>query len=136
MQAALKQIVSILQSDATLQTYLGATSTDKKIYPEITDQFERFPCIVYYERGSSFRTRPTSAEDTTIQLSIFSREDTGNKALLENIATRVNELLNYYVQVSTDPRIVYSILENKFDQNETDRRLFSKILIYRLYIKN
>lgn len=136
MQAALIQLVSILEADNTLQGYLQGSAGDKKIYPALPDQEEQYPCIVYYEIGSSFRNVPKTAEDTTIQFSIFTRESTGNKALIENIASRLNELLNYYKQVSAYPRVVYSILENKFDKNEEDRRIFSKILIYKLYIKN
>lgn len=136
MQESTKQFVNILESDAQLQSLLGGTAANKKIYPEITDQFEDFPCIVYYEVSSSFRTKPSNVEDSTFQFSIFTQEESGNKALIENITTRINALLNYYVQESSEPRIVYSILENKQDANEPDRRIFSKILTYRLYIRN
>jgi hypothetical protein len=134
MQTQIKQIVGILEADATLQTLLGGTVDDKKIYPAIADQFESFPCITYQVVGSSFRTVPLTAQDITLQFSIYADDNSEPKQKVEDIFTRLNALLNYYKDI-TKP-IVYIRNSLAIDQNETDRRLFVKIVRYQIWALN
>lgn len=130
MQKQLQDIYTILKGSNTLKTYLGGTSTDSKIYPAIADKFENFPCLTYAVIDSSHRTVPHNIQDITLQFDIFVRND---RALIENIYTTVNNLLNYYQDTN---RLVYvkQILER--DSNETDRQLYRKTIRYQLWTRD
>jgi hypothetical protein len=134
MQAQIKQIVGILEADSTLQTLLEGTATDKKIYPAISDKFENFPCVVYTDLGSVFRTVPRRAQDIPLQLSVSVKDNSEPKQKLEDIHTRINALLNYYKD--TTKSIVYMREDLALDNNETDRRLFSKVIRYQIWALN
>jgi hypothetical protein len=132
MTAQLVKLITILGGDATLQTLLGGSISDTRIYPAISDQSETFPCITYQETGGGFRTTPSNVQDITVDLIIYSKD---NKDAVEAIFSRVNALLNYYKQVSSYPRIVYAKLVYSADDNDTDRRLFAKVARYQIWSK-
>lgn len=130
MQTHIKDIYTILKNDATLKGYLIGTTTDSKIYPAISDKFESFPCITYEVVVGYYRTKPTNTQDITLQLRIFTRND---KQLLENIYSRINNLLNYYQDTN---RLVYLKQTLESDQNETDRQLYTKVLRYQVWSRD
>lgn len=130
MQTAIKKIYTLLKSDNTLKGYLSGTATDSKIYPALRDDYENFPCLIYSEVASSFRTVPKNVQDLTFQLQIFSKEDKQN---IENIYTSINNLLNYYYDKG---EIVYSKMTLAVDSNLTDRQLYAKTLRYQVWLKN
>ena len=93
MQTQIKAIETILKSDATLRSLLEATVNQPRILPAISDTYEVFPVITYDIVDSSFRTSPHSAQDITVQFNIYSKS---GRVQVENIFSRLNELLNYY----------------------------------------
>jgi hypothetical protein len=102
----------------------------------ITDQFEDFPCITYEVVEGSFRTVPKKVEDMVVEIRIWikARPENGSFGLLEDIHTRVNTLLNYYVE-RMNP-IVYMRQDGEFFIPEQDRQLYSKVVRYRLWTYN
>lgn len=130
MQTHIQDIYTILANDNTLKGYLGATASDSKIYPAISDTFENFPCLVYEVITSMHRTVPFNIQDINLQFRIFTRAD---KTLIENIYTRLNNLLNYYQNTN---RLVYIKQVTEADQNETDRLLYQKVVRYQLWTRD
>ena len=131
MQTTIKQVVAVLQGDSALQTLLGGTTTDKKVYPTIPNQFEAFPCLTYNVINAGFRSLPFGEEDITIQVNIISKTSKQN---VEDIATRVNTLLNYYNNDFNN--IVYMKKISEADDNDTTRLLFQKALRYQIWTLN
>lgn len=131
MQTTVKQVVAVLQNDSALQTLLSGTSTNKKIFPSIPNQFESLPCIVYSVIGAGFRSIPFGEEDITLQLNLLSKTSKQN---IEDISTRVNTLLNYYNNDFNN--IVYMKKVGEVDENETDRQLWQKALRYQIWTLN
>ena len=136
MQAAIKQVVAILQGDVSLQTLLAGTSSDKKIYPAIPDQFESFPCVTYDVITGGFRSVPMFEQDITLQLSIYTnaKASSGAKQVIENIYSRIISLVNYYNNDSNN--IVYMKLVTEADMNDTDRQMYMKALRFQLWTLN
>lgn len=130
MQTHIQDIYAILKTDNTLKGYLGGTATDSKIYPSIADKFENFPCVTYTEITGSHRTVPANTQDINLQFTIFVRND---KQLLENIYTRINNLLNYYQDTN---RLVYIKQTLSADQNETDRQMYQKAIRYQIWARD
>lgn len=132
MIATKAKIVTILQSDTTLQTLLSSPS-DKGIYPSIANQkFENFPCITYLEISGGFRTVPDNAEDLTLEFHIYSKTSPKH---IEDIYSRLNILLNYYRTTDT-PLIRWCKQVMAMDMQETDRTLFHKVIRYQLWTIN
>lgn len=137
MQTAIKKVLSILNASTTLKNYLGATVSDPKIYPAITVDKQKFPCVVYEVVDSGFRFPPSTVQDITLQLDIFVSSPNNTmegKQLTENIYTTINGLLNYYRD--SDPLIVWIIQTLEVDNNETDRNMWRKTLRYQIVSKN
>ena len=130
MEHITKKLVSILQGDSTLQTLLGGSVSDKKIYPVIPDQFETFPCITYDEIMSPENTIPKNTVTQEYAINVFVKT---TKSDLEAIATRVRTLLRYYAITNPVLYLVSGI--NAFDNNSTDRQLFSKVIRFTVYSK-
>lgn len=131
MQTTIKKVLTILEADNTLDTLLSATVSDPKIYPAITNDFENFPCIAYQVIDAQFRGVPRNTQDTTIQFDIYSKTSKQN---VEDIYTRLNDLLNYYQD--TDPLVVYIVQSMETDNNPTDRSLWHKVVRYQMVSKN
>lgn len=131
MIAVKQAIVAILQNDATLQTLLGGSVSDKKVYPVLANQFENFPCIVYEEVDAPFRTVPKNVQDVLMQFRIYSKVD---MEAVEDIYTRLNFLLNYYTDV-VNP-IVYMRQSLATDSSESDRQLFGKTVRFMIWTHN
>lgn len=127
------KVVTILENDSALQGLLSGSASDKRIYPTVPDQPERFPCVVHEMVDSSYRTVPSDVEDVILQLSIYTKDSPYS---LEAISERLDELLNYYEEIAAAPRIVYMIRTASIDESLTDRRLFARALRYNIWFKN
>ena len=136
MQAAIKQIIAIFQADATLQSLLAGTATDKKIYPAISDQFEAFPCIVYDVISGIYRSIPFGEQDIVLQFTIYtnSKTSSGAKQVIEDVYSRIVALVNYYNNDANN--IVYMRQAGEADQNDTDRQLFAKMVRFQIWTLN
>lgn len=128
MLEILTKFVSVLQADSTLQTLLGGTSPDKKIYPMLNNKFEAFPCITYEEISSPQNTVPANTQTTTIIIKTFAKN---NKKQAEQINARVKTLFNYYH--TQTPRLFWVRKSDEFDNNESDRLVFCKVLRYTVW---
>ncbi len=130
MKPVQEKIYTILSGDATLQTLLGGTASDKKIYPSISDKFEAFPCITYSVIAGEFRSVPKYARDITIEFHIYAKSypNRNSKSTVEDIFARMNTVLNYYSD--TTPLIRYLRQSLEMDVPETDRQLFGKVVRY------
>lgn len=131
MQIQTKKIYAVLIAGNALQTLLGGTATDKKIYPSISDKFEAFPCITYEIIASSFRTVPIRVQDISMEFHIYSKV---NKQQVEDIYTELDNLLNYYRNTVQD--ITYIRQSYESDLNDTDRQLFHKVVRYQIWGRN
>jgi hypothetical protein len=135
MQAELKKLYNILSTDSALQTLIGGTTNDKKIYPEIANQFEAFPCITYAVVTSATRAIPRNTQDITVQFDIFSKT---SKQEIEDIYSRCLTLLNYYKDTVNFNWIrQVAELDNKASvSSSTDRQLWIKSFRVQIWSKN
>lgn len=123
-----KEIVRILQSDSQLQTLLGGTAQDKRIYPEKNNILENFPCIVYENVDGMEYTVPKNAQQSHFVLKIFSKNSYDE---LEQITVRAKTVMKYYASLT--PRIFWTVKVLEMDNSDEDRLLFSKILRYTVW---
>lgn len=136
MEYHIEKFVSILSNDSALQTLLAGSAANKKIYPVLPDRFESYPCIIYEQISGGFNTVPRNTGSEFFDFKIFVKTDTAPRALVEDIVTRVNDLLNYYVEVSSSERIIYSKQINNSDINDADTRIFGKVLRFEIFFRN
>lgn len=130
MEELTKQLVSVLQSDSSLQTLLGGTASDKKIHPRYNNAVEEYDAIYYSVVDSFENTVPQETQESIYQLEIWTK----SKSNLEAITTRVKDLLRYYT--NSTPRIFWSVKVNEVDlDQETDRQVFFKVLRLRIWSK-
>lgn len=127
-----EKVYLILSTDSQLQTLLGGSSGDTRIYPEFPDNFEDFSngasCIVYRVEDGGFRTAPRNAKDIVFEHRIYSKVSMDR---VEDIAERILELLNYISD--NNNIIVYAKQIVETDMNEKDRQLFSKLVRYSIW---
>lgn len=131
MQTQLKKIYTLLASGSALKTLLNGSIYDTKIYHSLQNSFEKFPCVTYDIVSSNFRTVPIKSQDITLEINIYSKKDHQN---VEDIFTEINLLMNYYKNTTQD--IVYIRHSYETDLDETDRKLFRKVVRYQIWAKN
>lgn len=135
MKNVKQAIYTLLSTDSQLQTLLGGTVSDTKIYPMISDTFELFPCITYKNVSGGMRIYPPNVEDLVFEFSIYCKNvPGGGQDKVEDIFTRLDNLLNYYGN-QFNP-VVYVLRTVDTDLNESDRQLFRKVVRYRIWAKN
>lgn len=125
----LEQFYSLLSGDPTLQNLLGGTASDTRVKPQYPDEPDENPLIVWNEVINEARPIPLNAYDVTVQLDAFAI----SQDLVEDIADRINTLLNYYKQ-STSPLILRMRRVLRTDNPATDRNMKGKILRYRVWV--
>ncbi len=130
MQTQTNLLYTYISTDSTLLGLLGGSSGDTHIYPASSNQFETFPCITYEEVVSETLNIPHNGEMTTVEFHIFART---SRVDLENIYTRLNNLLNYYYS-TTNIFWVRKIMG--MNMAETDRQLFHKVTRYKIWGRN
>jgi hypothetical protein len=113
-----------------LQTLLGGTSTDKKIYPFTVDEQEEFPCITYEVIGGSENTVPLNTQEIDVEFRTYSK-----KSMLEanQIMERLKVLIRYFGE--DIPRIYWSIKTLEIDNPSNDRNLKGKICRFKFWAK-
>lgn len=128
MKVQLVKLYSLISADVTIRSLLGSTSEDSGIYPVLNKQLERFPSITYLENDEGFNTVPKNTLNIVVDFNIYSKT---SKAHVENIATRLNEVLNYYKD--TDATIIYVKQVSGADLPEPDRQLYRKLVSFRVW---
>lgn len=131
MREIAEKIVSLLQSDATLQTLLAGTATDKRVYPDTVNKFETFPCVTYREEDGSENTVPRNTQVSLFELKSFSNVSLDQ---VDQINERVKAILKYYSS-DTPIRFFWTKKELETDLEFDDRLLFCKILRYRIWTR-
>ena len=126
-------IIDVLESDATLQTLLSGTAANKKIYPEVPDKFEDFPCVTWSFIEGEYNTVPSNTEKSELQFNIYSKL---NVKQVEDISERINALLNYYKEAQSGTRVIYMKRVLVTSANETDRAIFGKIVRYDIWTRD
>jgi len=132
MQTQTSIIYTKLSTDATMLSLLDGNSSDTHIYPFDANKFETFPCITYEEVGSPARVIPQNSEDMVLEFHIFSRTSRQN---VEDIYTRLNNLLNYYY--TSSPNNIFWIRRTlATDLLESDRQLHHKVVRFHIWGRN
>jgi hypothetical protein len=131
MKPTIEKIIGVLRADNSLQALLSATLTSPHVFPHIPDMIETFPCITYEVADDPQNVLPTNTQTLEITFHIFSKT---NRASVEDITTRVKQLLDSYKSYTGVANSVNWVRRTAgFDTNETDRQLFGKVLVYRIY---
>lgn len=131
MRQIAEKIVALLQADSTLQTLLGGTADDKRIYPDTVNKFEVFPAVTYREEDGSQNTVPKNTQSSLFELKSFSNI---SEDQVSQINERIKVLLNYYAS-DTPIRFFWFKKEVEADIEFDDRLLFCKILRYRIWTR-
>ncbi len=135
MKALEEKIYSYLAADTTLQSLLGADSQDSRIYPDVVNQFEKFPCVTYSLVSSSENTVPANTQDSLLDFRVFTDNSaaaikSSNLAILERLKT----LLKYY-GADTPIRIWWSVKVLETEEPSDDRNLYVTLVRYRIWTK-
>jgi len=132
MLELIQKIISILTTDATLNAIVPAANI---LYGnvDIVEQTQAglmLPQINLYTPDESTRMIPTNARDTTIQLNIWSRN-----SMLEvvQIYERIHYLLNYYTGDQNTSHIFWQLQSGMNDQTESDRRVFHRSVLFKVW---
>lgn len=129
MKTIQEDIYTVLTGDSTLDTLLGATSTNSKIFGTIPKNFESFPCLTYQVFSGDSRTVPPNARDIILEFRVFGK----NKTVCEDVVARVYTLLQY--RQNWDKNIVWIRYSGELDLPEEDRDLWSKVFRFRIWGK-
>jgi hypothetical protein len=132
MLEIIQKIIATLVADSTLTAIVPANNI---LYGPV-DIVEwqqsglNLPQINIYTPEESTRPVPTNARDTTIQLNIWSRN-----SMIEVVTVyeRVIQLLNYITANQSTAHIFWSIQSGMNDQVETDRRIFHRSVIFKIW---
>ena len=128
----LTKIVSLLKASGTLTAIVPANNilvgpTD--IVQESKTSLTQ-PQINISTVAESFRTVPTSAKDTMIQIDVW----TLNSQLeLETIYETIVSILNAQSADTGSTHIFWSLMSNSNDQYESDRRIWHKSITFKLW---
>lgn len=120
-------LYNLLATNASLQSKLGGTASDKKVYPSFPDREEQFPCVVYSIIDSSTNEVPRDTSITDYQIECYSKL---SQLEVEEIADLIKLIVQY--KASDSPRLFFSIKTNEVDDNDTSRKLFAKYLRFRI----
>lgn len=124
-------LFNLFSNDATLQTLVGGSGSDKHVYPVDVNALETFPCMTF-EIGTSFEnTTPQKTQETNVMIKSYSNI---SRQQAEDINSRI-KLLMRYKSADTSIRLYWSVKADEFDMNENDRLLFVKVLRYTMWTK-
>lgn len=129
MKSVQEDLYTVLTGDSTLDSLLGATATNSKIFPIIPKNFESFPCLTYEVWDSDSVSVPVGSGELWIEFRAFG----ANKTVCENITERVKELLQY--RQNWNKNLVWIRYSGELDLPEEDRDLWSRIVRFRCWVK-
>jgi len=129
-------IITYLESDATLDTLLSSSANDSKIYPEIAPQDSSLPYIVY---SVSDGVLDEILDEIRITFRIYST----TKSEAVNIANRLKSLLDKQDEIqnsfsSTDYWYYYSKIayhESLIDNVDKDKLIYIQVMIFNIKYK-
>jgi hypothetical protein len=135
MTELLELIVGILTADTTLTAIVPAANilvgpvdmVQEKQPQALSPTALLYPQININISSESQRTVPVSARDTMIQIDIWSNN---SQLELQNIYERVITLLSYQIANQGTAHIFWLRLAGAMDMNETDRRIWHKVMNY------
>lgn len=129
-KSILEQYYTVLSTDSILLDLLGGDSNNTRIFPEFPDLADNNPAITYSEAVNEARSTPQKSYDLTLQFTVFAK----TQDLVEDIADRIDFLLNYYKRSAITPLILWSRRTLRVDNPETDRNMKRKDLRYRIWV--
>jgi hypothetical protein len=128
-------IITTISSDATLRTMLGGSASDKRIYPDVNNKFEVFPCVTYRIIGGDENEKPANTYQATVEFKAFvSFDDPTNtpKTTAEELINRVHSVFRKLNIVTTVSGKVYKMFNTQMtlliDSPQEDRLLYGKIM--------
>lgn len=127
MKDAQINIVNTLISDTALATLMGVSVPNKNIFAGPVDIVKQlrselgFPLINLKVVSESYRSVPTNAKDSRVQLDIWGRS---SELQVENIYERIASLLNYDSGNQGSTHIFWQRVSGLSESYETDMRLW------------
>jgi hypothetical protein len=115
-------------NDTTIQSYVG-----KNVYPAGIDIApEKMPCITFFEVGTTILSVPRGMNIGLLQVDIWSRK---GEIEVENIETRISQLLNYRdsSQDTFDGTLWWCRKQSVREEMTEDRKLFRKSIDYKFW---
>lgn len=123
--------VNKMLNDSTIAGYVG-----KNIYPAGIDIApEKFPCITFFEVGTTITAVPRGMNIGILQVDIWSKN---GEIEVENIETRISQLMNFRdSSQDTFTGTLWWCRKNSVRENfEQDRKLWNKSVDYRFWASN